>query len=269
MMKFLKKCIFFLIPFFLIGCADGSSDLKESSSGTVKSWNEKEKNVLQNSLGDYYNIPLFEADTYYSQNIENNGVTLAVINCFDGFDESTAEFIYTTKLKEEGYQITDAREEESCIYGIKIVVEDQLAVVMQYAYREEYRQMQRYSYFAIVTYLYENTKQINPTYDVFPKNEVYGFLGENIPSYDDASSYEVVHDITINNNPTIDIYCYNAKDDADTVYKKTLENAGYTLEDVGNVLIATKENSDINIWFYMAYDNMFFIRAYHADVVVS
>ena len=75
--------------------------------------------------------------------------------------------------------------------------------------------------------------------------------------------------LTINNNPTIDIYCHNAKDDADTVYKKTLENAGYTLEDVGNVLIATKENSDIKIWFYMAYDNMFFIRAYHADVVVS
>ena len=112
MMKFLKNCIFFLIPFFLIGCADGSSNLKGSSSGTVKSWNEKEKTALQNSLGDYYNIPLFEADTYYSQNIENNGVTLAVINCFDGFDESTAEFIYTTKLKEEGYQITDAREEE-------------------------------------------------------------------------------------------------------------------------------------------------------------
>lgn len=272
-MKSRKKWMALLIPLLLVGCANTPTNSTSSSSSSepevVESWHEAGKTVLQNALGDYYNIPLFEATTYYSQNIDSNGITLAVINCFDGFEESAAEFIYSTKLKEDGYQITDAREDESCYYGVKIVVDNQLAVVLQYSYREEYRQMQRYSYFAIVAYLYQNASQPNPTYDAFPKDEIYGFLGENIPSYDDATSYEVTNDITIYNNPTIDIYCHGAQDDAETAYKAILEEAGYTIKDMSDIGIATKENSDINIWFYMSYDNVFFIRAYHSEVKAS
>lgn len=272
-MKFLKKCIVFLISIFLFGCGNTTSTTSSETSREeppiTSSWKEPEAAVLKEALGEYYDIPFFEASTFYSKNLDNNGLTLAVINCFDDFNEANAETIYTLKLRENGYEITDAREEESCFYGIRMIKENELAVVMQYAYREEYRNLQRYSYFAIVCYLYQNTQPVNPTYSSFPKAEVYGFLGQDIPSYDEASSYEVVNDITIYNQPTIDIYCHQAQDDAETKYADTLIKAGYSISKLGDVQIATIEGSDINIWFYMSYDNIFFIRAYHSDAQAS
>ncbi len=263
-MKKIKFFILSLISMLITSCGNGTTPTT-SQQEFNNSWQEPAKSVLANSLGEY-TIPYFEAETVYAQNVEQTGVTLAVLNLFDEtkIKSNEVETIYALTLKEEGYIITDATEEEGCIYGVKEVKTGELAVVIQFAYIEEFDKvsMSLYRYLAIVTYLYQAI--VNPTYESWPTQEYMEFFGCNIPSYDEAELYEVVYDINIDNLPTIDVYCYNAKDNAVEVYTETLINEGYIIESFNDLYFALNETVGLEIMFMMSYDNIFLIRAYNA-----
>lgn len=242
---------------------NNESSISINEDGSVNSWDALENNLSAalTYKSTSYSIPSFEADKYYVQNSTYYGTNMCIINCFDGFEGSVAEISYSRKLREDGYTITDLKdEEEECIYGQKIVVDDEVAIVIQFSYIEETKQFQKYCYFAIITYLYVNEK--NPTYESWPSNEIEPFLLHEIPAYNDASSYELSFTTTIDSISCVDIYCYGAQDDAEAVYYTLLENAGYQISNYSSVYFATHEQNKIEIMFYMSYDNVFFIRAY-------
>ncbi len=253
------KLVIALSAFFLLlptSCDHSSGN--SSDNGNL--WAEPAKSVLNTALKNY-DIPVFQADEYYAETNDSYGVTMAVINCMGGFDESAAELIYTLSLKSEGYEIDDLKEEEGCIYGVKEVVPDTLAIVVQYAYLEKYANMQRYSYFAIIAYLYENPNQQNPVYESWPSQEIKLLLGDDIPSYENATKYEIISSSTLDGEFAVDIYCYEAQNDAETVYSSIVSEAGYVIEEHNGLYYATNNELSLQLIYYMSYDNTFFIRA--------
>lgn len=277
----MKKNIFIALASFLlvlgtVSCNNDSNSNNLSSNsltsvsddGSVTSWDGLKDNLSKALTYESitYSIPSFEADKYYVANMDYSGTTMCIINCFDGFEGSVAEFNYSQTLKNDGYTIIDQREEEDCFYGQKIVVDDEVAIVIQFSYIEEIKQFQKYCYFAIVTYLYVNQK--NPTYESWPAFEIEPFLLHEIPAYNDATLYEVQFLTTIDNIPCIDIYCFKAQDDAEEVYRSLLEDAGYQITD-GSIYFAINEQNGIEIMFYMSIDNEYdpylFIRAFKTN----
>lgn len=255
-MKGLEKIGLLGLLITLVSCGTTPQD----SSSMDEGWNEETSKVLHNALGDA-TIPYFEADTYYAQNQDYMGTTMAVLNCVGGFEGSASELIYTLALQKEGYAVEDLKEEEGCIYAEKALVPDQTYIVIQYAFFESYENMQYISYFAIVTFLYQEQAK-NEIYDSWPEVQVLAELGKSIPAYEDATSYEVAHDVTINGQNTIDIYCTGAKTDAESVYYALLEADGYAITEYSGVYYATNEANGIEIVFYSATEGEFFIRAY-------
>lgn len=259
--KGLEKIGLFGLLITLVSCGTTPQD----SSSTSEAWNEEASKVIHNALGDA-TIPYFEAETYYAENQDYMGTTMAVLNCVGGFEGSASELIYTMALKEEGYAIEDLKEEEGCIWAEKAIVPDQTYIEIQYAFIEEYVNMQYISYFAITTFLYQ-TQAKNEIFDSWPEKQVVAELGKSIPAYEDATSYEVVYDVTVNGQNTIDIYCTNVKTDAESVYCALLEASGYVLDLYNDIYFATNEAEGIGImFFYRAPDSVseseLFVRAY-------
>ncbi len=261
--KGLEKIGLFGLLITLVSCGTTPQD----SSSTSEAWNEESSKVIHNALGDA-TIPYFEAETYYAENQDYMGTTMAVLNCVGGFEGSASELIYTLALQKEGYAVEDLKEEEGCIYAEKALIPDQTYIVIQYAFFESYENMQYISYFAIVTFLYQEQAK-NEIYDSWPETQVLAELGKSIPAYEDATSYEVAYDVTINGQNTIDIYCTGVKTDAESVYCALLEASGYALTPYNGIYYATNETEGIEIVFYYrapepesALESELFVRAY-------
>lgn len=251
-----KKMILLSLLSTLASCGTTPLD----STLLPEGWNETVSSVLFNALGEY-TIPFFEAENYYAQNKDYMGTTMAVLNCADGFEGSAAELIYTLALQQDGYTVEDLKEEEGYIIAEKAVVADQTYIVIQYAFFENYQNMQYISYFAIVTFLYQAQAK-NEIYSSWPDAQVQAEVGRSIPAYRDATSYEVAYDVTVHGQNTIDIYCRGAKTDAESVYFAILEEEGYTITDYSGLYYANHETYGIEIVFYSPTEGELSIRAY-------